>query len=332
MVYATFIAQKEKNMLYFINFWESSQYDQDKLAWLCWQNKEIIALVRDPISRLKSGINHNSHNPHSIERFNLTFNCDEVVKYWMWYFFGESPNIHKSLTKGYFLSHKDLQVDLYFTPSSSKKITYIDMNDIVGKKTIRTMNKLGEKFNFSVPNDHNFFMAQTGGIMGYMLMQRPKILYIHETDLDKVRYDPSSLKTNDGLELYFILLAEDDMYQHLIDIRHIIHIPNKFNNLMLKMKKDDFEKLKNNNRLFQTTKQYLQSLLLSLEKRVAIEEDKKINENQILSFLTIQQKLQILKDILDEETAHIKKVRPDIVESWQYYQEFEKLCKTKGIK
>ena len=130
MVYATFIAQKEKNMLYFINFWESSQYDQDKLAWLCWQNKEIIALVRDPISRLKSGINHNSHNPHSIERFNLTFNCDEVVKYWMWYFFGESPNIHKSLTKGYFLSHKDLQVDLYFTPSSSKKITYIDMNDI----------------------------------------------------------------------------------------------------------------------------------------------------------------------------------------------------------
>ena len=324
--------QNEKNALYFINFWESSQYDQDKLAWLCWANKEIVALVRDPISRLKSIINHNGDNPDTINHFNLTFNCDEVVKYWMWYIFGESPNIHISLTKECFLSHKWLQVDSYFTPLSNDKVMYIDMNEIIGEKTIHTMNRLGEKFDFSVPNDHIFFTAQTGGIIGYMLMGKPKILYIHEMDLEKTKNDLNSLKANDSLKIHIILLAESDMYENLININHLINIPNNFNNLILKMKKDDFENLKNNDKLFQATKQYLKSLMMSLEKRVFIEEAKKINEKQILSFLAIQQKLQILKDILDEETAHIKEVRPDIVESWQYYQEFERLCKTKGIK
>ncbi|EAL7903510.1 DUF2972 domain-containing protein, partial [Campylobacter jejuni] len=34
-----------------------------------------------------------------------------------------------------------------------------------------------------------------------------------------------------------------------------------------------------------------------------------------------------LKNILDKELVHIKQHRPDIVASWKYYQEFEKMCK-----
>ncbi|EAH9451401.1 TPA: DUF2972 domain-containing protein, partial [Campylobacter jejuni] len=33
-----------------------------------------------------------------------------------------------------------------------------------------------------------------------------------------------------------------------------------------------------------------------------------------------------LKNILDEDYDHIKQYRPDIVASWKYYQEFEKMC------
>ncbi|EAI4952488.1 DUF2972 domain-containing protein, partial [Campylobacter jejuni] len=33
------------------------------------------------------------------------------------------------------------------------------------------------------------------------------------------------------------------------------------------------------------------------------------------------------KNILDEELVYIKQHRPDIVASWKYYQEFEKMCK-----
>ncbi|WP_134044679.1 DUF2972 domain-containing protein [Helicobacter pullorum] len=33
----------------------------------------------------------------------------------------------------------------------------------------------------------------------------------------------------------------------------------------------------------------------------------------------------------DEDLEHIKRYRPDIVESWKYYQEFLKICEEKGI-
>ena len=35
---------------------------------------------------------------------------------------------------------------------------------------------------------------------------------------------------------------------------------------------------------------------------------------------------EFLKNIFDKETHFIKKHRPDIVVSWKYYNEFEKMC------
>ncbi|HEF3566390.1 TPA: DUF2972 domain-containing protein, partial [Campylobacter upsaliensis] len=35
---------------------------------------------------------------------------------------------------------------------------------------------------------------------------------------------------------------------------------------------------------------------------------------------------KIYKEILDKELIFIKKERPDIIASWKYYQEFEKMC------
>ncbi|ECL0278544.1 DUF2972 domain-containing protein, partial [Campylobacter jejuni] len=34
-----------------------------------------------------------------------------------------------------------------------------------------------------------------------------------------------------------------------------------------------------------------------------------------------------IKNILKSHLLHIKQHRPDIVASWKYYQEFEKMCK-----
>ena len=45
-----------------------------------------------------------------------------------------------------------------------------------------------------------------------------------------------------------------------------------------------------------------------------------------------QKKVKFYKeDILDKETARIKRLRPDIVKSWKSYQAFEKLCKDNNI-
>lgn len=59
-------------------------------------------------------------------------------------------------------------------------------------------------------------------------------------------------------------------------------------------------------------------------------EDEKCKEIKILDVLQYfkvkPKQAKIYKEILDKELIFIKKERPDIVDSWKYYKEFEKMC------
>ncbi|ELW3279790.1 DUF2972 domain-containing protein, partial [Campylobacter jejuni] len=58
-----------------------------------------------------------------------------------------------------------------------------------------------------------------------------------------------------------------------------------------------------------------------------IEKAKFFDEEDILEYFKKNKDLAFkLKNILDEDYDHIKQYRPDIVASWKYYQEFEKMC------
>ncbi|PCM54180.1 hypothetical protein CP502_15370 [Campylobacter sp. BCW_8712] len=53
-----------------------------------------------------------------------------------------------------------------------------------------------------------------------------------------------------------------------------------------------------------------------------------INENKILNYLKENKKSAVnIRNIINKELNFIKCHRPDIVASWKYYQEFEKICK-----
>ncbi|HEC1750942.1 TPA: DUF2972 domain-containing protein, partial [Campylobacter lari] len=72
----------------------------------------------------------------------------------------------------------------------------------------------------------------------------------------------------------------------------------------------------------------MNKFLISLETKIKEKENGLIKEKDILDYLRYDKKLrQKLKNILDFELTHIKQYRPDIVASWRYYQEFEKMCK-----
>ncbi|ELV6765608.1 DUF2972 domain-containing protein, partial [Campylobacter jejuni] len=74
--------------------------------------------------------------------------------------------------------------------------------------------------------------------------------------------------------------------------------------------------------------QYQINFLNILEKRIKYIQKNKITAEQVLVYLHKNGELKkILKQILDEELVYIKQHRPDIVASWKYYQEFEKMCK-----
>ena len=93
------------------------------------------------------------------------------------------------------------------------------------------------------------------------------------------------------------------------------------------IKQEDYEILKNNDKLFEETKNYLKDFAYKLDERIKLEESLMINEKDVLEYLRNNKQARLdLKSILDEELTHIKTHRPDIVASWKYYQEFERMC------
>ncbi|EGW7198667.1 DUF2972 domain-containing protein, partial [Campylobacter jejuni] len=80
--------------------------------------------------------------------------------------------------------------------------------------------------------------------------------------------------------------------------------------------------------LYKAIQQYIIKLIPYIEKQKDIEEKKKIHERDILEFFNKNKTLCAkFKNILDIHLSYIKLNRPDIVGSWNYYQEFEKIYK-----
>ncbi|MCH5336672.1 MAG: DUF2972 domain-containing protein, partial [Campylobacter sp.] len=88
-----------------------------------------------------------------------------------------------------------------------------------------------------------------------------------------------------------------------------------------------YEILKNNDKLFEATKNYLKDFAYKLDERMKLEDSLMLNEKDVLEYLRNNKQARLdLKSILDEELAHVEAHRPDIVASWKYYQEFENMC------
>ncbi|MBK1993785.1 DUF2972 domain-containing protein [Campylobacter novaezeelandiae] len=75
-------------------------------------------------------------------------------------------------------------------------------------------------------------------------------------------------------------------------------------------------------------KNYIEKLITCFERVKEIEIKKKIQEKEILNHFKQNKEMALkFKKILDEEhLPYIKEQRPDIVKSWKYYQEFERMC------
>ncbi|EDJ1544447.1 capsular biosynthesis protein, partial [Campylobacter jejuni] len=99
-------------------------------------------------------------------------------------------------------------------------------------------------------------------------------------------------------------------------------------NLGIFLKPQEFERLKQDSKLFDVAKRYLNNFIEALEERIDLEKAKLFKEKDVLNYLKENKELRVkLKNILDKELVHIKQHRPDIVASWKYYQEFEQMCK-----
>ncbi|MFB1639905.1 DUF2972 domain-containing protein, partial [Campylobacter sp. MRC_CM3] len=326
-----FLQNKQFNVVAYSQFSLSyNMKDFDKFFKLIDKKIPILFLVRDPISRLKTGTNHPIANPNSIKDLNLNTNVYDVFKNKMYvgdfgknFCYSEEPSM-KYLPRW-------IINDILFQTSlinflRYRDIFYLDMEEIKPARAFDTMCDLADKFNFKKPTDKHFFEGIINGdLIGFI----PLNFYANKKNIikndDVVYKDESSI---------YILISSFNHVEYYKQSKEYINFtkeffdhPLKYENLGIFLKQQEFERLKKDNSLFDATKKYLNNFVEALEERIELERAKLFKEKDVLNYFKENKELRLkLKNILDKELVHIKKYRPDIVASWKYYQEFEKMC------
>ncbi|EAI3854219.1 DUF2972 domain-containing protein, partial [Campylobacter jejuni] len=300
-----FLNKKGFNILTFFEYGIVDYKLKSKFIGLFNSKKRVLFLVRDPIERLKSRINHIAPNKFAIYDFNLNSNVKEIVnvkKYYSKNGINDFPdiNILENLLTFNFFCYK-LLIDFF----RKSHIFYIDMEEIKPAKAFDTMCVLADKFGFKRPVD--------------------KINFSHIVFDDTIGYFPMRLHVEDMIIIITTLLRAKQMRQskeYINFTKEFFDKPLKYENLGIFLKPQEFGRLKQDSKLFDVTKRYLNNFIEALEERIDLEKAKLFKEKDVLNYLKENKELRVkLKNILDKELVHIKQHRPDIVASWKYYQE-----------
>ncbi|HGG0464556.1 TPA: DUF2972 domain-containing protein, partial [Campylobacter jejuni] len=181
---------------------------REKFLSLFLKKVIILFLVRDPISRLKTAVNHHTNNPDKdIRLFNLSSDFNKILnckKYGTSIVgkFANAPMIE--YLNFWFFTDRWFLYNSLLSSIRNFEVFYIDMEEIKPAKAFDTMCDLANKFGFKKPTDKKFFEGvMNGDFLGIL----PFTLYIHSKDIDNVyslmkSYENlSSLKDNDGIHL-----------------------------------------------------------------------------------------------------------------------------------
>ena len=260
----------------------------------------VLMLLRDPISRLRTVVNHGQQ-----KQKNDVFDINEAIHLAVdriSYEGFDIPNVN--------ILENDLRYIVRLWPynkileglSDSSFIHYIDMNEITQKRAFQTLKTLANRFHFPPPEekDRKFFESKIVDKYSHLL--------------------PIYFKINDNTKLFVHrrIFAPKEQIDILSEL--------KINDLNLELgffaKADEIENFKDNENLLCKINEYLQALKEKTENIVK----NRVNEEQVLSYLAQNKDLaMIYKNHFDEGLKHIKKTRPDIVKTWKYYLEFEKM-------
>ncbi|EKH8943663.1 DUF2972 domain-containing protein, partial [Campylobacter coli] len=167
-----FLNKKGFNILTFFEYGIVDYKLKSKFIGLFNSKKRVLFLVRDPIERLKSRINHIAPNKFAIYDFNLNSNVKEIVnvkKYYSKNGINDFPdiNILENLLTFNFFCYK-LLIDFF----RKSHIFYIDMEEIKPAKAFDTMCVLADKFGFKRPVDKiNFSHIVFDDTIGYFPMR-----------------------------------------------------------------------------------------------------------------------------------------------------------------
>ncbi|ELP8580008.1 DUF2972 domain-containing protein, partial [Campylobacter upsaliensis] len=281
-----------------------------------------LHLVRDPISVLKHHINFNWKGKNYISIIPFGTSCKDIMCNRIGYVpvkkgpTSENPSlecIERLLDNSRSVVFHD--AILYKTLKNAnalRDIYIIDMSEIINNRAFETMTQLAKKFNFNFPKieDLNFYNTNIGS---YNTLLPINI---------KLR------KEYEGNIIFCLHCKARASIMNMVNCAELIGLKHeKFSIFVDQVYLKDFREYLVSKQNLNSVKKYVNDMIKALNLQKEIEDKKKFNENDLLKFFKENKNIsQKFKNILDEEMALIKQNRPDIVASWKYYKEFEKMC------
>lgn len=298
------------------------------LALIANEDKPFVILVRDPISVYKPLVNHCAGRHREFDSFSLDDAYEKILPdlTYRHSFYNErqevvirhdiKPNF-LTLHSKHFLEFIDkIQINTFRKTIPHKEVLYLSMNEILPQFAFDTLVKLSERLNFTPPKseEREFYeVLHNSGASYYMLDFKIELN-------DKLWLSVNSAKVGNHLSDNFVNLNLE-----------FLGLDDK--NFKICILKEQYEELSEEKALRERTKEFMQGLYGYYLNRLEIEKQKLINEEQILAYLKENPSLcEKYKKMFDEELKHIKKHRPDIVATWEYYAKFEKICEELKLK
>ncbi|EAK0446861.1 DUF2972 domain-containing protein, partial [Campylobacter lari] len=318
-----------------------STIDGDKLYALM-QVEYGVNIVRDPIEMLKHYICMKREVEPKKKFFTILHDPCEIVKNLVYYYDCKGlnysqPNIDEEniifWLKLKFLTFHDSQLRSKLI--HIKKDIFFDMNDFTEDNVVKSINKIISFFNLNIKCDFTNGFQVMSNNFSYL----PLILSYHNQDVNSLKFNSDYLYREDSINFYIIdkkFVEYSNGYVFLkrhwfanfykftkgpcINITHLFTPLDE--DIFVVIEKDYFYKIKDNEMFY--IKKYLNELFIFLKN----EKNKKImnSPSHLLKFLQSNHRLiSQCRICFEEHIKFIKKHRPDIVSSWKYYQEFEKL-------
>ncbi|MBZ7961364.1 DUF2972 domain-containing protein, partial [Campylobacter molothri] len=305
------------------NYLDLGNYE--KLFYLINKKTDIFFIIRDPISIIKTALNH-IDNLYAWNNFQQN-SLYKKITYCNYSFESLFPKILYAYSNSYKVNIKDIDkclsnYEFYFTLNKrlnilkniSKNIVCINFEELKFKNIFNTLNKLSMKFKFNKPSEKYRFVFESKvntfeGLLHLpveinifnlqVFITTPYLLTLEKSNISKFKNITKIFFEND-----FVL----DNIIITCDIKYNI----------------DFF-LKNNKWI--EFKDYIVAYIKALKKYINYTKTNLISEEDILNYLKKNKQLYFkFRTHINENITYIKDNHPEYIKTWKYYQEFEKMC------
>ena len=282
----------------------------EKFCKLIQKKCKFIFQVRDYFEIFTCYINHRNRKFNAISKFDLQADLNDVFD--RFYYLSSGENLPLELNLKNFLSWRMLHQKMGFRTCIMEysmlqnfdnilDILYIDMKDLVGMDTKNTIRKICNFINIPYNQECNY----SENVIGDLNIIFPLILDVSE-----------------NIELLIInshSTFDTDCYE---DITQKIINSNMFKILSNSKIRDD--------NIIKELKLYFYNFNEILNQKLSREKKIRIKEQSYIDMYSMDvYRRRKLREMMNYELTHIKQHRPDIIASWKYYQEFEKMCEEK---